>query len=212
MLVIQPAPTTGTQEPARVTPQGLQLAEGLPFEAWAGMGRKIIGLSNACAWCLGDWLIYGEQAYGQRYKLALETTALDYQTLRNYAWVARRYDVSRRRDTMSFQHHAEVASLPEPDQELWLNRAERARWSRNELRRRVHASRRPGRAIAANVPVTLQVEVTKDRERRWRDAATAAAQALPEWIAASVDAAADAVLVEPRATTTAERPHPPGRS
>ncbi len=32
------------------------------------------------------------------------------------AWVARRFPVSRRRDTVSFQHHAEVAALPEPEQ------------------------------------------------------------------------------------------------
>ena len=41
---------------------------------------------------------------------------LDYQTLRNYAWVARRFAMSRRRDTLSFGHHAEVPALPEPEQ------------------------------------------------------------------------------------------------
>ena len=193
--MIESAAAAEIHEPARVTPQGLQIAQGVPFESWAAMGHKIAGLSNACAWCLGDWLIYGETAFGQRYKMALATTRLDYQTLRNYAWVARRFDMSRRRDTISFQHHAELAALPEPDQELWLSRAERARWSRNELRKRVTAARRPNRELGAEVPVTLQVEVTRDREQRWRDAAAAAAQALPEWIAAAVDAAADAVLV-----------------
>jgi hypothetical protein len=195
--VIEPVAGTVAQEAARVTPHGLQIPEGISFKTWTGMGLKLLGLSNAYAWCLGDWVIYGEQTYGQRYRLALDTTALDYQTLRNYAWVARRFDLSRRRDTISFQHHAEVAALSEPEQELWLTRAERARWSRNELRRRLQASRRPNGGIAAEAAVKLQVEVTKDRERRWRDAASAAAQTLPEWIATAVDAAADALLVAP---------------
>jgi len=194
--LIETISASGVQEGARVTPHGLQIPEGISFNNWSAMGRKLLGLANACAWSLGDWVIYGEQAYGQRYKLALDTTALDYQTLRNYAWVARRFDLSRRRDTLSFQHHAEVASLAEPEQELWLTRAERARWSRNELRRRVQATRRPQNAFASEAAVKLQVEVTRDREQRWRDAATAAAQTLPEWIAAAVDAAADALLLE----------------
>ena len=109
--MIETISASGVQEGARVTPHGLQIPEGISFNNWSAMGRKLLGLANACAWSLGDWVIYGEQAYGQRYKLALDTTALDYQTLRNYAWVARRFDLSRRRDTLSFQHHAEVASL-----------------------------------------------------------------------------------------------------
>jgi hypothetical protein len=193
--VIESAAPTGARESARVTPSGLQIVEGLTFDAWAGMGRKLAGLSNAVAWCLGDWLNYGEQAYGDRYKAAIATTSLEYQTLRNYAWVARRFAVSRRRDAISFQHHAEVASMPEPDQDLWLSRAERSRWSRNELRRRVHGERRRTREIAAEGPVRLEVEVTRDREQRWRDAATVAEQALPDWMASAADAAADAVLV-----------------
>jgi hypothetical protein len=178
-----------------VTPSGLQIAEGLTFDAWAGMGRKLAGLSNAVAWCLGDWLIYGEHAYGERYKAAIATTSLEYQTLRNYAWVARRFAVSRRRDAISFQHHAEVASMPEPDQDLWLSRAERSQWSRNELRRRVHVERRRAREIAAEGPVRLEVEVTRDREQRWRNAASVADQRLSDWMAAAADTAADAVLV-----------------
>jgi hypothetical protein len=41
----------------------------------------------------------------------------------NYAWVARRFAMSRRRDTLSFGHHAEVAALPEPEQDFWLREA-----------------------------------------------------------------------------------------
>jgi hypothetical protein len=193
--VIESAAATAANDTARPAQTGLQIAEGLSFDAWAGMGRRIAGVANACAWSLGDWLIYGERSYGGRYKAAITTTSLDYQTLRNYAWVARRFAVSRRRDTISFQHHAEVASLPEPDQELWLNRAERSRWSRNELRRRLHGRRRGGGELPAEAPITLQVEVTRDRERRWRDAASVAEQALSDWMAAAADTAAEAVLV-----------------
>jgi hypothetical protein len=60
---------------------------------------------------LGDWLIFGRYKYGTRYRQAIGATGLDYQTLRNYAVVARRFEPSRRRSTLRAQHHAEVSAL-----------------------------------------------------------------------------------------------------
>jgi hypothetical protein len=177
-----------------VTSCGLQLSPDVGFAAWAALGARIAGMASGCAWCLGDWLVFGERAYGQRYKTALETTSLDYQTLRNYAWVARTFPRSRRRDTLSFQHHAEVAALPEPQQDLWLTRAERLRWSRNELRRQLRAMRALASLVDDHEAVVLRVEVTSDREQRWRRAAAAYDQRLADWVSRAADAAADSVL------------------
>lgn len=82
-------------------------------------------------------------------KAAVEQTALVYQTLRNYAWVARRFPVSRRRDSLSFGHHAETAALPEPEQDFWLRKAAEQHWSRNQLRREIRASLRERRTAIA---------------------------------------------------------------
>jgi len=89
---------------------------------------------------LGDWLVFGQATYGGRYREAVERTGLDYQTLRNYAWVARRFELSRRRDTLSFGHHAEVAALPGPEQDFWLRKAEEFGWSTMRLRAEVRSS------------------------------------------------------------------------
>jgi hypothetical protein len=176
---------------------GLALRRGMPFDDWAAIGCRLARLSSACAWSLGDWLVFGAEAYGERYKEAVSTTRLDYQTLRNYAWVAGRFSSSRRRDNLSFQHHAEVASLPEPQQELWLQRAEAMRWSRNELRRRVTASRRPSRP-RSDETCALSVPVTSMRQERWRAAAEAAGQDLVGWATRVLDAAADLAVNRPR--------------
>jgi hypothetical protein len=79
------------------------------------LGAKIGTYSNATAWWLGDWLLYGKMKYGRRYKAAIEVTGLDYQTLRNYAVVARRFDPARRRSELSFQHHAEVCAMADDE-------------------------------------------------------------------------------------------------
>jgi hypothetical protein len=177
-----------------MTSRGLHLPPDIDFEGWAALGSRIAGLASASAWCLGDWLVFGERAYGERYRTALAATTLDYQTLRNYAWVARRIPMSRRRDTLSLQHHAEVAALPDAQQDLWLLRAERQRWSRNELRRRLRAARTLSAGGDEQRAVVLRVQVTSDRERRWRRAAEALDEHLADWVTRAVDAAADAVL------------------
>jgi hypothetical protein len=114
--------------------------ENLPERSWERIGSNLRELVNSSAWWLADWLIYGETTYGwRRYKEAIERTGLDYQTLRNYAWVARRFEHHRRRDGLSFAHHAEVTRLSPPEQDYWLRKAEQKKWSRNELRRAVRA-------------------------------------------------------------------------
>ena len=106
---------------AAPTATGLSFDPLLPFEAWSAIGARIARHSSATTWWLGDWLIYGQDKYGRRYKEAIAATGLDYQTLRNYAMVARRFEVSRRRDGLTFHHHAEVCALSDADQDRWLD-------------------------------------------------------------------------------------------
>jgi len=120
--------------------RGLQFPRQLSFDRWLAVGRQLADIYTSSAWCLGDWLTYGEAAYNGRYRDAVEQTSLDYQTLRNYAWVARRFSLSRRRDSLSFGHHAEVAALPEAEQDFWLRKADELGWAVKRLRREVRAS------------------------------------------------------------------------
>jgi hypothetical protein len=136
------AVTRDRGRPAIVQRKGLELPQRLSFEKWIGIGHQLAAQTTSTAWCLGDWLAYGETAFTGRYREALERTSLEYQTLRNYAWVAKRFTMSRRRDSLSFGHHAEVASLGEPEQEYWLRKAEELGWSRNRLRVEVRSSLR----------------------------------------------------------------------
>jgi hypothetical protein len=175
---------------------GLSLPSRIPLDEWCRIGRHIFAISDSSAWWLGDWLIYGQSHYPDRYKRAIEETNLDYQTLRNYAWVARRYPEPRRRAALSFQHHAELASLPAEQQDEWLDQAEQHSWSRNELRRRVKASREHTEAEPepATEILRIQVNIPSDRKQRWVEAASAMHQDLVGWIVANLDDAASTVL------------------
>jgi hypothetical protein len=77
-----------------------------------------------------------------KYGLAAGLFEEEYQTLRNWAWVERHLPLSRRRDKLSWTHHAEVAALPPAQQSKYLARAEKEKWSAGKLRRELRSARR----------------------------------------------------------------------
>lgn len=106
---------------------------------WAEQGRRLGTIGRGVGWWIGDWLLYGNERFGERYVRAARITGYDVQTLMNMVYVASSVAPSRRRDRLSFSHHAEVAALDPETQERWLARAEAERLSvrclREELRR-----------------------------------------------------------------------------
>ncbi|HTZ25591.1 MAG TPA: LmbU family transcriptional regulator [Streptosporangiaceae bacterium] len=172
----------------------LSLPENLPLDSWKQIGEQIHIISDASAWWIGDWLRYGRDKYPDRYKRAIGETSLEYQTLRNYAWVAGRFDPSRRRDGLSFQHHLEVAALPQDQQDLWLERAERSRWSRNDLRAELRCYRDDPAGIHPLPMAAVQLRVPAERRQLWQDAAARAGLELQEWMSTALDLAAKTEL------------------
>ncbi|MFB7664821.1 LmbU family transcriptional regulator [Kitasatospora sp. NPDC056138] len=181
-----------------VTRVGLRIVNALAFNVWEQAGLKIARAHDSSAWCLGDWIVYGQSRYENRYREAVDAAGLDYQTIRNYAWVARRFELARRRSKLSFQHHAEVASLAPSEQDGWLDRAEREGWSRNELRRQVRGRKHETRS-PAGLDLLRRLEVTPEQAERWREAATRSGNNLQEWILAQLDEAACSALRGPDA-------------
>jgi len=180
---------------------GLRIPDDLPFESWQRAGLQISRIVDSFAWCLGDWLVYGQRRYTDRYRRAVDAVGLDYQTLRNYASVARRVDINSRRSRLSFQHHAEVAALPPTEQDRWLARAEAASWSRNQLRQHLRASRGqdPGTEIVTTSMPRMYVPLT--RVERWREAAARRSQEFENWIVTVLDHAAEEELADDRRAT-----------
>lgn len=123
------------------SPLSLPLDPDMPYDRWATLLRALGLMDRAGRWWLGEALNYGEQHYGERYAQALEDTGLAYQTLANIAYVARRWESYRRRENLSWSLHAEVASLPPEQQDVWLDAAEAGHWTRQQLRESVQQSR-----------------------------------------------------------------------
>jgi len=179
----------------------------MTYDSWRRVGHQIGLVSDSSAWWMGDWLLHGEKLFPDRYRRAIQETTLDYQTLRNYAWVARRFAVPRRHKKLSFQHHAEVASLAEEEQDGWLAHAEGLSWSRNKLRNAIRASRRAEASPDATPEVRVTLTVPTDRERRWQQAAEEANCSLADWMAHVLD---EAAVTEAHATQQLHTGESPG--
>jgi hypothetical protein len=180
----------------RMSGTGLQIPDGLNYDDWAKAGRQLSGIVDSSAWWLGDWLVFGKAHYAERYQLAIQSAGLRYQTLRNYAWVARRFEMARRRTKLSFKHHAEVASLPTEEQDRFLDKAECEEWTTKQLRGAIQRDRgRVEQVDSDPVQAQARIDVPRSRAGVWRRAADQLGIAFDEWVLDMLDRAAREVLV-----------------
>jgi hypothetical protein len=137
----------------RVTPVSWQPGHAISLSQWVADGQRLGAIGRGVNWWLGDWLRFGNDKFGERYVRASRITGYDVQTLMNMVYVASRFEAGRRRERLSWSHHAELAALESDDQEQWLTRAEEERLSVRDLRgelRRVTRAREKDVIAAAS--------------------------------------------------------------
>ncbi|WP_329793980.1 LmbU family transcriptional regulator [Lentzea sp. DG1S-22] len=177
-----------------LTNTGLRIPETLAFEDWERAGHRLSGMADLTSWCLGDWLVYGMNNYADRYRQAIEALGLSYQTLRNYAWVARQFSNERRRSGLSFQHHAEVASLSPEQQDYWLTRAAESAWTTKRLRTAIRDERRSRTTIDNPDTTVSRLTVRGGHVDRWQEAAQRSGRDFEAWVVESLNHAAARTL------------------
>ncbi len=134
-------------------------------------------MGRACQWWIGDWINYGDAAYGEKYAQALDETGLDVQTLMNAAWVAGRIPAGLREERLSWTHHREVAALePEPRQAL-LERAVAENLPTAKLAALVKAQKQNGTDPVGDL-TGFKTEIHVQHDATDRDAADEWAQKL----------------------------------
>ncbi len=137
MIRTQPVPTTlEIESRAVITDSGLSLPEGLSYDEWLGVGRKLMLADKAVQWAIGDWWAYGDHRYGERASAAIDPDTGENRLTRymQYGWVARSIETSRRREVLSWSAHLEVAALEPAIQDAILQRAVDNGWGSREVR------------------------------------------------------------------------------
>jgi hypothetical protein len=140
----QSQPCGDRRHPALTAVSWRPLGE-MTFADWVEHGRRLGLMGRSAGWWIGDWLYYGNAEYGERYARAARVTGYDVQTLMNMVYVASHVAPSRRREKLSWSHHAEVVAMNPSEQDMWLDRAEADRLSvrclREQIRRVTRAAR-----------------------------------------------------------------------
>jgi len=117
------------------TPTGLVISGSPSLDEWLATGHALKEMKAALRWWIGDWLNYGERGYGDMYTQEVDERWGTYGGLANAKWVSSRFPIITRRETLTWSHHQEVASLDREEQDRWLDLAEQEEWSRARLRK-----------------------------------------------------------------------------
>lgn len=126
---------------------------------WIRTGHRLGAMTRCSQWWLGDWMRYGSGRWGEKYKEAARITGYDVHSLRNIAYVAGRVEVSRRRDNLTWSHHAEVSPLDPDQQDRWLDLAALERMSVSDLRIELRAVRKKEKVPLSPVVARLSQAV-----------------------------------------------------
>lgn len=122
----------------KLTRVGLSPVGKPDLDTWKKAGGSLQQMDGAIHWWIGDWLNYGHEHYEHgQYEEALEVLPFTYSTITHDKWVAQQIESCRRRQNLSWSHHATVAPLELEQQEELLAEAEKEGWTRAELRRRI---------------------------------------------------------------------------
>jgi len=151
--VTSPTPELGTSRrrapqsapsanPSELTRVGWTPSANLGLAEWSAVGRRFGEIGRCSQWWLGDWIKYGNAKFGERYSRAMKLTGYDVQSLMNMVYVASRFEISRRRENLSWSHHATLAPLDVAEQEYWLTRAIAEKLSVADLRVELRGVRR----------------------------------------------------------------------
>lgn len=118
-----------------LTPVALSLPADVTFDQYEAVGRMLGRIDTATKWWIGDWLLTGEQLFGEQAYQAIEalTPNISEDTRMRYINVAQRVPPERRRPELSWSHHKAIAALPPGEQEDYLERASSEHWSAKEL-------------------------------------------------------------------------------
>jgi N6-adenosine-specific RNA methylase IME4 len=131
---------------------GLVANKTLTKEQWATVGNSLSTIEAKLSWYVGDWLAASKgEAWGYGdLETVCEEFGLNYSSATSAKSVAMAYEMSRRRQNLTFGHHQEVQGRDDADELLdWCEETDPSRTIK-DLR---EEKKRRTKSIAASVPL-----------------------------------------------------------
>ena len=130
LSIVQTGLKPTTASAVQVTERRLHFIRDVTFDEYQEIGRDLDMARQAIQFWIGDFILYGEEKFGERaYQAIGQATGLDEDTLRQAAWVSSKVEPANRNPNLSFTHHRAVATLNPAEQKAILDQAEANQWS-----------------------------------------------------------------------------------
>lgn len=140
---------------AIVSETALHLTDpNVTWDVYVRLGIFIGQMNRSCAWWVGDLVLFGEAVFGEEYAQIEQALGLAPQTIANRASVARHIPPERRRASLPFGVHAEVAYLEPKERDHWLDLCESGQWTRAKLRVEMRAAKEVESGQVGDLAVT----------------------------------------------------------
>jgi len=123
----------------------------ISWEKYQQLGEFLGTLGRAYPWWVGDFLNYGEDVFGEDFAQIEASLPHSEQTLANYKSVAKHVPRTRRRKSLSYSVHADVAYFEPAERDRWLDKAEDQGWKRDQMR----AALKEAKALESPEPIYL---------------------------------------------------------
>jgi hypothetical protein len=117
----------------RISDVGVTFTEEIAFQDWSRLMETLSRMETAFQFAIGDALVYGQTAYGEKYSQAMDATGHSYQALANYCWVSKSVPIDVRQPGLSWTHHRIVAKLPPDEQQSMLTASIHNEWTIDQL-------------------------------------------------------------------------------
>jgi len=103
------------------------------MDDWVRVGRTLGRLGAASRWWMGDWIIYGEGAFGEEYAQFVDELGVTEETLMRYARVSRAWPVELRRPGIPYTVFELARNVPNELKSGVLDRYVNEGWNRGDL-------------------------------------------------------------------------------
>ena len=131
-----------TDSDIRLSPTSYLPAAGYSWQAWVEDGARFAGVGMSLLWWIGDWALFGEQAYGQDVYQAFADCGYEDDTIRDAMRVCRAWPQKDRCPDLSYGHHRLLVTIPEERRAGWVDDAMAFGWSVRDLRTELSRAKR----------------------------------------------------------------------
>ena len=112
----------------------LALPETTSFPDWLSTGRALANSKRNIDWLIGDWLNFGKARFPEQIEMAIAELGEDRRRLKRIETTVAAFPPHKRDATLSFDHHAHVADMPQQEALPLLKHAAQEKMTARALR------------------------------------------------------------------------------